>query len=83
MHVRGNAPGAAEALAVVLHGLDEVVPGGRGRVVLQAFDGGAQGLEEAAHGGFHVGRLDRVEARQTGEFEKGRSGWGRGHRSRE
>jgi hypothetical protein len=83
VHVGGDAPGAAEALAVVLDGFDEVVPGGRGRIVLQAFDGGAQGLEQAAHGGFHVGRLDRVEARQAGQFEKGRGGGGGGHFFRE
>ena len=82
MHVGGDAPGAAEALTVVFDGLHEVVPGGGGGVVLKARDGGAQGLEEAAHGGLDVFGANGVETGQADGFEQRRGGLGGGHLGR-
>ena len=79
VHVGGDAPGTTDAFALVLDGFDEVGPGGRGGVVLQAFDGAVQGVQQAADSGFHVGRQDRVETRQAGQFKQGRGGRSRGH----
>ena len=77
-----DAPGAAEALAVVLDGLDEVVPAGGGGVVLETFDGAPQGVEQAAHGGLDVFGANGVETGQAGGFEQRRGGLGGGHLGR-